>query len=365
MAFHEIILDSPDYRPETQVGPRFANAIKGVISTIPNESWPFEEISFKFFTGLMTDLNIAKLTAIQQGFICKYFETTMYFNRYLDPYVDRLQPDKLESHIFLEKFWNLPDRIRILEEKGKIAGFTEESLKTISDWFETSRTVNVLLNQLSKGQNCYPLKDGADLPPISQAVIEAYNWWSNRGDLTQAILLRSISSMTYGRTLASLVANRGLGPDDIGIMMRIGSMVMITQLIDDFATPSKDAKYHIAGIIKTAFEKSGLNDQGGILVTPDDTRKAAAVCHGVIRGCLDQICIDPRSRMKQNIAKDGLLGIASVASAVMAHKYGGTLYPIEDLLTAVADELRHPLDKDNKYRQITRQALKTAVSIVC
>lgn len=361
------------WRPEKGSLTRAWQAVGSAARTpIDCGPWRPDTLSFSTFSTLLCDLDFGVLNSKQREVIFGFFQLAMYYNRYLDLLVYRTRRGR-ESLMFIEKFWCLPQRMADLREKGQEAGYDTKVLQSAEDWFSLNRILNFTSFELAKGGSIpweeygSGLGESADCSEkekeLFRVVHEAFEQRRTRDPISQAILFRAFSSVGFAKPLIALGQNSPFGPDfeNRGRLRRMGAMIMITQLLDDVGTPSKDVRFEIAGMASSAFKESRSQSDGSLLISRADAKGVVSLARQIMGTCLEEVNIDPSNQAKQLITRLGLLLLAGVSTLTLKCKYGGSRYPIPSMLKAAVFELISAQPGED-YRQVTREAINVALN---
>lgn len=353
-----------NWRPQTRVVNRLGKAATSVVESPNISRWLLDYKSSLFMTSLFCDVNFENISSAQKQVYADFFQEGMYFNRYLDLQNSRARHGE-RSMRFLEEFWNMPERVKTLKEKALRAGYSEPVVKTIDNWFDINRVLNFCEKSLSeKGEIRWDDFAGDHVIEKNhtyQSIKRIIEAWKGKDKVSQAIMLRVISSMGFGSTLLALATNQVSNCREYqGQRRRTGSMVMVTQTIDDFATVSKDLKANISGIIKTALPDLQSEPDGSVRMSPADAKKAINIARQIFAGCVDEIGVDEQSRAKQCLTKYGLITLAGATYAAIHHKYKGTHYPFFETARSVLSEALGPKTR-GEYSHITALAIEESL----
>lgn len=338
------------------------------VSPIKPNPWIMDALSFSLTSGALADINLGTLNYNKREVIFDFFRESMYFNRYIDPYIYRIKHGR-RSLLELENFWNLPKRIKNLNQQGEEAGFDKFVVSTIQEWFTLNNILNLASNFISKQGTIDwgTIRKDCEEDPLAQKIAEtlevAFTKIEDKDKVKEAILFRVISSLGLARTLGSLACDKKISQNESGIWKRLGAMVMVAQTIDDFCTPVKDVKYQIAGSIATTLENPQLTPKGKLLLNSEQAKKAIGLAQGIIYASLDTMDIDP-VRSKRKILEFGVAGLFFGSSPIMMKKYGRTKYPpgtITEMSKAILSD--DPINEESQsYREFTRKAFNIGVS---
>jgi len=357
--------------------------IKGLesMALCPPNPWLPETLSMALFSSLLCEINLSSLDPDQRDILFDFFIQAMYFNRHLDPLTRKAQRGR-KSLEFAEEFWALPQRLADLKKRSEAINPQSNSAKlleeSLEEWFYLNRILNFTSYQITTQgwapwnnyESQIPIEPGEFYPKntdkerkILAVIREAFEKWDGKTPTQKAILFRSFSSVGFAKQLAILGSRQPLKQtaETIGIIRRMGAMIMITQTIDDFSTPVKDDQYQILGIIMSHLRERGISSGKPLYLDKEETKRAVSISREIIGACLEIINIDPENKIKHGLSHYGIPVIAALAFLVMKKKHGGTKYSFSCLVRQGLQEIRPQSQTENGYAKITKEALKMAV----
>ncbi|MFC1727517.1 hypothetical protein ACFL0Y_03265 [Patescibacteria group bacterium] len=387
-AMEEQKSESNQWRPETNAGLRGVRATRDALDILLSRTpsrHRIERTSMAFGMALFGDLDIKSLGKEKRSVLNQFFMEAMYFNRQLDREFPRAKKGA-QSFKFIEDYWHLPQRVQKLKERGKKAGYSSSAMETIDDWFILNKVLSYAsISTTREGKVNW--KDyqayldnptgSSDPPPqdldkerkiFSQVrtVMEEFNAdHPQAGIVTQAILLRALSSSGYAKTLLALTTDQNPQTSQArsGRSRRVTAMVMAAQLLDDAGSPVKDRKYEIPGMISSALKESELKNEQ-LMISQNDADNAVKLAREILRGCLETINIDPEHPIKLLTARNALALIGSGSSAIISRtSHGGSRYPAKTALRVLTELKKKASREEGRHVIITKNALEVSTII--
>ncbi|GEM_PF-7061198 len=346
-------LEVESWRPQKSSFKRLLEGTSNLLAANFPPRWLEENLAFRFFSGLMTNIDLFKLNAKQREVLFQFFYETMYFNHYLDLGICRQRHGR-QSLIFLEEWWGLPQRLAKLKEVGGWAGYQPAALASMDRWFSLNRILNfvsfeLIRQQTLNWQKYQPPVEALIERKLLEGVKSAFGQWREKDLVDKAILFRAFSSVGYGWCLLGLTENKTPQLKELPLAKRLGAMVMLTQTLDDFWTPAKDKQYQILGMVKTFLE-----------TFPQQSHQVMALVRQIAGACLEEINFDPSHPWKRAFARWALFCLSGLAGLPMSQKYGGSHYPLSITRQAVK-EFFSPPKAQSVRRESTKAALKLAL----
>lgn len=356
------------WRPESNIIQRSVKAAKCLFQTPRTPGCLTLTASFAAISTLMCETDLSKLEEAKRQAIAEFINLTISADLFLDPVASRTSRGR-EGLIRFERFNRIREKVQGFKQMAKKAGYSEAILNSAIRWFDENRVLNFALCATFGNNGKIPwdryLKNHSEHQnqvvaeePISQSEKDFFEKVKKALEKCapdqRAILLRAISSVSYAHALLCLTEqSSGVDPEKL---RRIASMIGILQVIDDFATASKDKEDKINGIIAGFLNEEEINR-----LSSGRMKDVVAIARGTICGCLDEVGIDPDREWKKQIARFGILTTAAAATFWMSKRHGKTPYPLIPSVKAVISELFTPTNENDLHRIFSRQAMATAL----